>query len=174
MCHFFSSANYLNTMSPEMKQALRILGYFGCSVGISLFASRKYEPMEGYDEKFDAELIGLKNQLKTQNPDRFDLLYINRLRRCNIDTMYRWDLLNQIFRYNRGYVTHWYDGEKKMRCEALVRSDGKILSSIEEKHCEYLENTVLKAKVVDGYLVGIAENVLFSGKGNYPFYNFEN
>ena len=63
---------------------------------------------------------------------------------------------------------------KKTHFRALVRSDGKILSSVENiRGVDEDEDTVLTATIQDGYLVGLAQNVYFEGKGKYPIYDFK-
>ena len=164
-------------MHLKMMEAFKTIGQFvaiWCAgYGATKLTMLDYDPMEGYDSSKDSELIQLQNRLRSESKDRFDQVYIDNLRRCNIGKMYRLDFLNGIFKSNGGYIGTWYDSEKKLRFRALVRSDGKLLSTVDECGIRYERNTVLTAKVVDGYLVGVAENVYFSGKGNYPFYKFK-
>jgi hypothetical protein len=132
--------------------------------GISIFGWIEIF-LDRYDASEDVKLIQLKNKLIAENSNPFDTVFINNLRRSNIHTMYRWDYLNRYFRYNQGYITTWYDADTKKRCRALVRSDGKILTDICERK-PYRDGTMLTARVVDGYVVGIADNVSIPEREN--------
>jgi hypothetical protein len=56
---------------------------------------------------------------------------------------------------------------------ALVRSDGKLLSEADISTHGFVDTTTITAKVQDGFLVGVADNVYFAGKGKYPIYDFK-
>jgi hypothetical protein len=150
-----------------------IATFYGGGFVLTKITMSDYDPMEGYEDYKDWELIQLKNRLKSENTERLDEVYIKNLRRCNIGRMYRWDFLNKMFKGSGGYITTWYDSEKKLHVRALVRSDGKLLSSVDDCGVQYETKTILTAKVIDGYVVGVADNVYFSGKGNYPFYKYK-
>lgn len=167
-------------MNPAKKQAFQILST--CVIaGITgyYFASEKYDPMSLYDPQCDSELRSMKQTLIAANTNQLDDFNINNLRRCQTGPKFKYEYVLKLFPWTVGcdecYLAHWYDSDLKRRCHTVVRSDGKILSrEISRGRYDPDNNTVLRAKMVDGYLVGVANEVFFEGKNKYPIYKYEN
>ena len=123
------------SLTPVPK-ILKHLGFaavcWGAGQLIGSYLFQKYEPMDTYDPAKDDSLTQVKKALKSERIGQFDQLYIDNIRRCNIDKMFVYDFLSRYFRYQQGYITRWFNKEEKTHFRALVRSDGKINISLDD------------------------------------------
>lgn len=104
------------SLTPVPK-ILKHLGFaavcWGAGQLIGSYLFQKYEPMDTYDPAKDDSLTQVKKALKSEHIGQFDQIYIDNIRRCNIDKMFVYDFLSRYFRYQQGYLTRWFNKEEK-------------------------------------------------------------
>jgi hypothetical protein len=153
-----------------------VAGCYGLGTWFGHYLGRTHNPMDSYDPLKDEDLQCTKADLLDRCTNVYERKRIEdhfRVQKTGDIYLTRW--MHKVFGRTSGYPTFWYDSEKHKHARALVRADGKILSDIDYGTDSFWPlDTVLSARVVDGYLEGVDECcVYFPGKGRYKPYQFE-
>lgn len=163
-------------MSKVRKVASLFFGSIAAGSSYALYQSNQtFNPyIDNYDETKDDEFQKAKKEyLSKTKPGSFDEVMVTHMHRMPTGQLCKLEWINN----NSGLPLVWNDSDTKQVLKAIVRADGKILSEIKPmiSRCTYYdEKSVRKAKVVDGYLVGLENNgYYFSGKGTYPVYQYD-
>ncbi len=116
-------------------------------------------PYKDYNQEMDTELHVSRVNLKEQTTNKWDGIYINKLKRPIAGRVWKHNWLHPFEKYDYGTVINWTTSQNE-RCMGLVRADGKVFGEVIKGKC-YEEGTVLRADIKDGYLYGVADNYLF-------------
>lgn len=144
-----------------------------CVSGVSYcgyLANQSFNPyIDNYKVDSDMELQKFKKELllNIQN-DSYDEIVFEHLRRAPTGQLCKLKWINN----TGGNVQLWKDSDTKKIMMAVIRADGKIISDIRVRSDNFPE-TQIKARVIEGYLVGLStDGYYYSGKGKYPVYEY--
>jgi hypothetical protein len=151
------------------------MGFAAGGLFVSI-ASMQHNPIWRYNESEDEQFVTAKNDLLSRATNPTEKAWIRDYMHPNGCGMkYDWRWVERLFGSQPNLVTIWWDEDRQVNLRALVRSDGKLLS-----HCDrtiktrYPEDSVLSARVVDGYLVGTDFMAnYYPGKGKYKIYQYD-